>query len=111
MKIAVVGSCASGKTTIVTALRERGHEAYVVSQEHSIITELWRHLDPEYLVLLEADFEVVRQRRGGTWPRWLFDLQQERLRHAREHADLILDTGTLSIEQSLQAIEAAVGDE
>jgi chloramphenicol 3-O-phosphotransferase len=105
MKIAVVGTCASGKTTIVNALDRLGHDAYVVSQEHSIIADLWRHSEPEALVMLECDYETVQARRGGTWPRWLFDLQRERLSSARANADLILDTSKNSVEETLRPIE------
>ena len=37
MRIAIVGICASGKTTLVRGLREAGYDAYNVAQEHSCI--------------------------------------------------------------------------
>src|SRR5690606_7862961 len=88
MCVAVVGVCGSGKTTIVEALRERGYDAYVVGQEHSISPQLWAQRQPDHLLFLEATLETVRERRGATWPKWLYDLQQERLAHARAHASL-----------------------
>ncbi len=108
MKIAVVGPCASGKSTIVAALREQGHDAYAVSQEHSIVQALWKHLEPEFLVLLETDYEDVRQRRGGSWPRWLYEVQLERLNDARHHADVVVDTGRTSLEDCVSLIRATV---
>jgi chloramphenicol 3-O-phosphotransferase len=110
MKIAVVGTCASGKSTIVAALRDRGHDAYAVSQEHSMVKALWKHLGPEFLVLLEVDYEDVRQRRGGSWPRWLYEQQRERLNDARRHADVVVDTGRSSLEECVSMISAAVGE-
>ncbi|MGA7671024.1 MAG: hypothetical protein WBW04_11430 [Nitrolancea sp.] len=110
MKIAVVGTCASGKSTIVAALRERGHDAYVVSQEHSIVKELWRHLGPDIMVMLEADYDVVRRRRGGSWPRWLYDEQRIRLLDAREHANVILDTSDRSIDECVKVVSATVSE-
>src|SRR5919206_4073660 len=63
-RIAVVGVCGSGKTTIVEQLRRMGYDAYVVSQEHSIIRDLWNHREPAALVFLEARLETVRARRN-----------------------------------------------
>ncbi len=108
MRIAVVGTCASGKSTIVAGLRDRGHDAYAVSQEHSIVQDLWNHLGPEFLVYLDVDYEVVRHRRGGSWPGWLYEQQRERLTDAREHADVVVDSGQLSLDACLNAIEAAI---
>ena len=104
MKIAVVGTCASGKTTIVSELRRLGYDAYVVSQEHSIVRDLWLHLKPDALVFLHADYQTICRRRGGSWPLWLFDLQGERLANAREHADVVLDTSLMSIEETVATI-------
>ena len=43
MKIAIVGVCASGKTTLVAGLREAGYDAYNVAQEHSCVHESSHH--------------------------------------------------------------------
>ena len=91
-RIVVVGPCASGKSTLVRALRERGYDAHASGQEHSEIAALWRRLDPDVLVALEVDIEAVRQRRGSWWPQWLHDLQVRRLRAAAAAADLTIDT-------------------
>ncbi len=91
-RIVVVGPCASGKTTLVAALRERGYDARVSGQEHSEIATLWQRLRPDILIALEVDIEAVRARRGGTWPEWLHDLQVKRLHAAFAAADLTIDT-------------------
>ncbi|HVX29603.1 MAG TPA: hypothetical protein VHA53_03910 [Nitrolancea sp.] len=111
MRIAVVGTCSSGKSTIVDRLRERGFDAYAVSQEHSIIPRLWDHQHPDALVYLQVDYQTVQRRRGANWPRWIYDLQIERLRDAREHATLTLDTGELGVDQTVQRIIEALGPE
>ena len=108
MRVAVVGPCGSGKSTIVAALRERGYDAYAVSQEHSIVRDLWRHQDPDALVFLDSDFETIERRRGAGRARWLYELQQERLRDARANALLIVDTGALSIRDTVDSIVAAI---
>jgi hypothetical protein len=92
-RVAVVGGCAAGKSSVVAALQERGVAAYAVAQEHSQIRDLWKHLQPDALVLLDARLETVRQRREDpVWPAWIYTLQQERLAHARAHADMVLAT-------------------
>lgn len=111
MRIAVVGPCSSGKSTIVGRLREHGFDAYAVSQEHSIITRLWDHQHPDALVYLHVDYRTIQQRRGATWPRWIYDAQLERLRDAREHASIVLDTGRLRPDETVQQIIDAVGQQ
>jgi hypothetical protein len=93
LRVALVGGCASGKSSVVAALRERGVAAYAVAQEHSHIRDLWNHQQPDVLVLLDASLETVRRRRADpVWPEWIYAVQQERLADARAHADLVLAT-------------------
>jgi chloramphenicol 3-O-phosphotransferase len=95
-KIVVVGPCAAGKSTLVTALRALGYDAHVSGQEHSEIATLWRHSQPDVLIALDADISAVRNRRGESWPEWLHDLQVRRLAAASQAADFAIDTSTLS---------------
>ena len=64
-KIVVVGPCAAGKSTLVTALRELGYDAHVSGQEHSEIAMLWQHSQPDVLIALGG-----RYWRGTRSPRW-----------------------------------------
>src|SRR3954465_4528610 len=77
-KIVVVGPCAAGKSTLVSALRGLGYDAHVSGQEHSEIATLWQHSKPDVLIALDADITAVRDRRGGSWPEWLHNLQVRR---------------------------------
>ncbi|HEX7101988.1 MAG TPA: AAA family ATPase [Nitrolancea sp.] len=104
MRVAVVGPCSSGKSTIVDRLREHGFDAYAVSQEHSIIRRLWDHQQPDSLVYLHIDYETVQRRRGAAWPRWIYDAQIERLHDAREHATIVLDTGRINVDETVARI-------
>ena len=45
MVIAIVGVCASGKTTLVQGLKTAGFNAYNVAQEHSCIKKFWNKHD------------------------------------------------------------------
>ncbi len=101
-RIAVVGPCASGKTTLVDALVARGYSAYAVGQEHSIIRDLWKRRDPDLLIALDLDLEVVRQRRSPTWPAEIYAVQHERLQPAFEAADLFIDTGEHDIGSTVR---------
>ncbi|MDI3341102.1 MAG: hypothetical protein QJR03_11295 [Sphaerobacter sp.] len=108
MRVAVVGVCASGKTTVTEGLRRRGYDAYVVGQEHSIIPDLWRRSHPDHVVVLEADLATVRARRGEAWPEWLYHAQRERLAHARAHATVVVDTSGRRVDETVQIIVDAL---
>jgi GTPase SAR1 family protein len=102
VSIVVVGPCASGKTTLVDALKERGYDARVVAQEHSIIRDLWRKRNPDVVIALDLDLEKVRERRSPTWSSDIYEAQHQRLRDAFEAADLMIDTGTHDIDTALR---------
>jgi deoxyadenosine/deoxycytidine kinase len=99
LRVAVVGHCASGKSTLVTALRSQGFDANAVAQEHSGIAWLWRHSAPDVLIYLDVPLATVRDRRGQEWPQAVYDAQEERLAEARAHANLIIDTATMNIRE------------
>lgn len=92
-RISVVGPCASGKSTVVRALRMHGYDAHVTSQEHSAIPKLWSRQEPRLLIALQADLETVRlRRRNPRWSRDVWQAQQSRLEDAFAHADFVADT-------------------
>jgi hypothetical protein len=103
-KIVVVGPCAAGKSTLVTALRALGYDAHVSGQEHSEIATLWQHSQPDVLIALDVDIAAVRDRRGGPWPEWLHDLQVRRLAAASRAADLAIDTTGLSVQTVVERV-------
>jgi hypothetical protein len=102
--IKVVGISASGKSTLVKALRQRGYQARPISQEHSNIPSLWQQFEPlRLLFYLDVDLETQRARRPDvTWDKHWMTEETERLRHAHDHADLIINTSGLSPETVLQ---------
>ena len=69
MKIAIVGICASGKTTLVRGLREAGYDAYNVAQEHSCIHDFWNKHHPDVLVMIDATLAAIHKRRVVYWAR------------------------------------------
>ena len=98
-RIVVVGPCASGKSTLVSALRAHGYDASVSAQEHSAIPKLWRRTEPDVLIALVVNIDAVRERRSRSWPGWLHDVQEERLASAQDAADLVIDTSDLEAHE------------
>lgn len=96
MLIVVVGPCGSGKSTLVARLQAAGYTARAVAQEHSVIPDLWRHGgEPDVLIYLDASPPVIARRRRSDFPAWLYAQQTARLRMARAHATLYLQTDRL----------------
>lgn len=104
LRVAVVGACASGKSTLVKALQAAGYEARHVAQEHSYVPHMWQRLArPDVLIYLDVNYDGIMARR----PSFNFkpaDLaeQSRRLAHARQHCDLYLDTGPLTTAEVRQ---------
>lgn len=98
-RIALVGPCAAGKSTLSRALRAAGYEdVRQPAQEHSYAPHMWQRLtDPDLLIYLDLDFPNLATRRPRTHggPERLA-AQHQRLAHAREHCDLYLDTSGLT---------------
>ena len=103
--IGVVGPCASGKTTLVAALRSKGFYVRHIAQEHSYVRDMWKKMsNPDFLIYLDVSFEESMTRSGSTWTRSIFKNQVERLRHAFKHADLIIETDDLNPDQVLKIV-------
>jgi cytidylate kinase len=105
--IGVVGPCASGKSTLITGLTRLGFRTRHIAQEHSYVKDMWQRLtNPDILVFLNVSYPITCQRRKLDWTEADWQEQQQRLSHARAHADLYLDTDKLSIEDVLnKAVE------
>jgi chloramphenicol 3-O-phosphotransferase len=98
LRVAVVGACAAGKSTLVSALRQAGYEARHVAQEHSYVPAMWQRISkPDILIYLDTNHEAITVRRPtfGFSPADLAE-QNRRLAHAREHCDLYVDTSDLA---------------
>ena len=108
--IKVVGISGSGKSTLVKHLREAGYSARPVSQEHSNVPDLWQQFDrTALLIYLDVSLEAQRQRRPDvTWDADYWQTEYKRLTHAREHADLKINTSALTPETVWQITRAFV---
>jgi guanylate kinase len=101
--IGVVGPCGAGKSTLIAGLERHGYTCRHIAQEHSYVPDMWQRLShPDLLIFLNASYETTIRRRSLNWSEEEYQEQQRRLAHARAHADLIIETDTLSIEEVLQ---------
>lgn len=106
--VKVVGPCKSGKTTLVTGLRALGIPARAAAQEHSGVPDTWQRFAPaRWLVYLDVSVAAMKQRSGrDDWTEEILAEQRHRLSHARQHADLIIDTAELPADEVLQRVVA-----
>lgn len=104
-KIALVGPCGSGKSSLAVSLGAAGLTARQIAQEHSYVGDMWQVIsDPEILIYLHASFPVCTARKGFSWTEAEYQEQIRRLEHAREHCQIFVDTTDLDKEQTLQAV-------
>lgn len=108
--IAVVGPCASGKSTLVTRLRESGYQAHAIAQEHSAVRDLWKSRNPDLLVALDVSLEVVRKRRSPNWLEAVYERQHKRLQSAYQAADIIIDTEEHDPDSVYNLVTDLIGD-
>jgi dephospho-CoA kinase len=105
LKIGVVGACGTGKSELVTRLRNHGYHARHIAQEHSYAPSMWRKSsNPDILVYLHISFSVTLERVNFKWTEAEYKEQLHRLRHARANADLIIDTDNLTPEDVYQIV-------
>jgi shikimate kinase len=98
LRVALVGPCTSGKSTLAKALRAAGYEARQPAQEHSYVPAMWQKLtQPDILIYLDVDYEnvMVRRPKNPGSPERLAE-QHQRLNHARQHCDFYLDTSAFT---------------
>ena len=101
--VGIVGPCGSGKSTLMSGLEAEGYRCRHIAQEHSYVPYMWQRIThPTVLIYLEASFSVCTGRRRLNWNEDDYAEQLRRLAHARQHADLIIRTDTLSISQVLE---------
>ena len=100
LRVGIVGPCGSGKSTLIAALEARGYTCRHIAQEHSYVKDMWKRIsNPDVLIFLDASFPVSTARRKLNWNESDHAEQLRRLAHAREHADLIVETDSLSPDE------------
>jgi deoxyadenosine/deoxycytidine kinase len=105
LRIGVVGPCAAGKTTLVSGLRALGYDVRHIAQEHSYVPDMWKRIShPDVLIYLNVSYPLTIIRRKMDWTDREYEEQIYRLRHARENADLIIETDSLNASQVIQEV-------
>ena len=101
--IGIVGPCGSGKSTLVEGLEKHGYECRHIAQEHSYVPDMWQLItQPDILIYLNASFAVSTARAKLNWQKKDHREQLRRLSHARTHANLLIETDDLTLEDVLQ---------
>jgi deoxyadenosine/deoxycytidine kinase len=105
IKIGVVGPCAAGKTTLISALRKMGYGVQHIAQEHSYVADMWQRISkPDVLIYLDVSYEISMLRKPMNWSEADFIEQVHRLHHARQHANLYIDSNMLTPGEVLQKV-------
>lgn len=103
--IGVVGVCASGKTTLIANLSRLGYSCRHIAQEHSYVPDMWQRLtDPDVLICLEASYSTTIARKNLNWTQAEYQVQLDRLVHARSHADILVNTEYLNPQEVLDYV-------
>ena len=107
MRIAIVGPCAAGKTTLQNNLVRLGYDAHAVAQEHSQVQAMWQRIArPYFLIYLDAARLTICRRLEVDWEEEYLDTMNRRLTHARAHAHLFVDTSRLTPAQVCARVAA-----
>lgn len=103
-RVAVIGPCTSGKTTLADGLRARGISAVSIAQEHTLVADLYRHARPDLLVYLDVSYEEAARRRRISWGPDRLEEQKRFMAPARAAADLVIDTDGVSAREVLEMV-------
>ncbi len=108
--IGIVGPCSAGKSELARRLRGAGWRVKEIRQEHSGVPTMWQRIThPDFLIYLDVSVETAMAREHlSKPPAWWSEEREVRLRHAREHADLYLDTSAMTPEAVFRAVIAAL---
>lgn len=61
---------------------------------------MWQRLtNPDVLIYLFVSYDKTLQRRNLNWSKREYQIQIDRLKHAKEHAHILIDTDLLSPEE------------
>lgn len=82
-----------------------------MAQEHSFAPAMWRRIaNPDLLIYLDVSRETAERRRAQQFPASWWEEVQQRLAHARAHADLVIDTDTLEAEEVCRRVLSFLGE-
>jgi len=110
--LGVVGPCAAGKSTLVDQLRKRGYPAKHIAQEHSYVKDMWEQISqPDVLIYLDVSYTISHQRNPSDWSHKIYENQVIRLEHAKNNADLYINTDDKSPAQVFKLVISFLDEE
>jgi deoxyadenosine/deoxycytidine kinase len=99
IKVGIVGPCGAGKSSLADRLSNHYSFVRAIAQEHSYVPSMWRQLtNPDVLIYLDASYTVTIQRRKLNWTEAEYQIELDRLAHARANADIYIATDTLDFD-------------
>jgi hypothetical protein len=107
--IVIVGVCGSGKTLLADGLKRLGYDARSVSQEHSLVPDLFMRSSPRVVIYLDASDDMVSHRKQTHWEPRQLDDQRRRLKLARKMADIRISTDGLKPHRLLEIAVRELG--
>ncbi len=97
--IGIVGPCGAGKSSLAERLSRHYSSVRAIAQEHSYVPYMWQQMtNPDILIYLDASYHVTIRRRNLNWTEGEYRIELERLAHARQHADIIIQTDDLDLD-------------
>ncbi len=89
----------------MAGLAAHGIHARHIAQEHSYVKDMWQRLtNPDLLIYLHVSYPIAQERRKLSWLPNEYEKQTERLAHARQHADIIIETDLLTPPEVLAEV-------
>lgn len=105
LTIGLVGPCTSGKSLLRAKLEARGFRVKHIAQEHSFVQDMWKRMtNPDVLVFLDVSYPTSLIRRQWDFQEGDYLEQRRRLAHARKHADIYIQTDSLTPEEVLDRV-------
>ena len=109
--LGIVGPCSAGKSTLIGKLQARGYVCRHIAQEHSYVPEMWlKIVNPRVLIYLDVGYETSMQRRQLNLTPQEFEQQVKRLSHARQNAQIFVDTDPLSALEVFHSVIESLMD-
>lgn len=109
--IGVVGPCSAGKTTLISKLQNIGYQCRHIAQEHSYVRDMWQRIvDPQILIFLDVSYEISMKRKQLNMNSREFDEQLARLEHARQYANIYIQTDQLTPGEVFEMILSRLED-
>jgi len=101
--VGIVGPCKSGKSNLKEGLKAHGYKTNHIAQEHSYSPQMWQKIvAPDILIYLDVSYEKTLERSEMKWTQEEYRKQQNRLSHARKHADFYISTDKLSEKEVIE---------